>query len=148
MPSWSLQLPATIGFRFERTRLPSRIRNPASEYPNNQRAFQMSSDCSLVIGAFLPPKEESVLLIHRTRTINGASLNSPAQILKSQRRQFDQFQQSNLSNSLRHQKLSCCYHRDSSPNLSVSFQFVLKWYQHLSIKRRPSTFDCLPHSSL
>lgn len=148
MPSWSLQLPAAIGFRFERTRFLSEIRKPAFEYPNNQRAFRMTSDCSLVIGAFLSPKEESVLLIHRTRTINGASLNSPAQILKSQRYRFDQPQQSNPSNSLRHQKLSCWYHWDSSPNLLVSFQLVLKWYQHSPIKRRPSTFNCLPHSSL
>ena len=143
----ALQLPVAIGFRFERTRFPSEIRKPAFEYPNNQRAFEMSSDCSLVIGAFLSPKEESVLLIHRTRTINGASLNSPVQILKSQHHRFNQTQRLNPSNSLRHQKLSCWYHRDSSPNLSVPFQFTLKWYQHFSIKHRPSTFDCLPHSS-
>ena len=143
----ALQLPVTIDFLNVRTRFPSQARKSAFEYSNNQRAFETSPDHPTVIGAFLSSKEESLPLIHRTQMISGASLNSSVKILKPQHYQPNQLQRLKPWNSLRRQKLSCWYHRNSSPDSSVSFQISPKWYQHSPIRRRPSTSDCLPHMS-
>ena len=144
----ALQLPVAIDFLPVRTRFPSQARKSAFKYSNNQRASRTSPDRPNVIGAFPSLKEESTPLIHRTHTINGASSNSSVKFFKTTTSPLQSTPTNKTLEFTETFELSCWYHRNSSPDSSVPFQFTLKWYQHSPIRCRPSTSDCLPHSSL
>ena len=142
----ALQLPVAIGFRFERTRFPSEIRKPAFEYPNNQRVPLIPSDCQ-VIGALLSTKKRPVSLAHQTaqssvpRRIHSVTIFkiTPQSIESISMIQPTEF--NGVSEPL------VLIPSESFSRFIGAVSKHLKPYQHSSIKRRPSTFDCLPHPS-
>lgn len=127
----AMQLPVAIGFCFEQIRFPSHIQKPAFEYPNNQRVLLLPSNHSLINGVLFSSKEGWFTVIHRIEW-NGVSLNSTSAAFKFT---ILPNQSSSMVESLEFHEASetlVLVPWFSSPNLSVSLQFILKWYQHMN----------------